>query len=519
MAVWIRPERVSRAISALSLWRKNAKSQAAMHLWPLLALVGAGARRGHAVAFTEAKDFEFWDTYFRYPSESRDRTGPPFAPHYYVEPLLERDKPSDYPHRGPWSIRKRTFANSWHAADFNEADSTWSLNDNYADSFVRHVLSRDNQIHRVPLVDLAVWLFREQEFQDAATSESLEERFLASFPFAQPDFEKLFVFVPEAPEAIFSSDHADEITLRNVIAAALLPEVETLSTAPSPGKPEPVEPLPDDDVVLAQVQSLIAFGTSGILLKGCPGTSKTWYAKKLAATLTRNPDHMFQVQFHPAFGYEDFMEGYIPDEGTKSGFRLANKVFLLACETASKTAEPVVLVIDEVNRGDPARIFGELLTYIEHDYRNVPFRKPYSGEPASVPVNLFLIGTMNDFDRSITQLDLALIRRLDHIQLKPSSEQAEAFLEKGSFFPGQIERIIAWFEALQQILPASSGGIGHTYFKNVQRPEQLELMWEYRMLPYCEAILELEPEKLTNAKRSFTAMYRSVLGQRDMGDE
>jgi 5-methylcytosine-specific restriction enzyme B len=521
MSAWIRPERVSRAINALSQWRKTAKSQAAMHLWPLLALIGAGAKKGHSIAFTEAKDFEFWDRYARYPGESRERGGTSFAQNYYIEPLLEEDKPGDYPHRSPWSIRKRTFANSWHAASFDEANSTWLIQDDYADIFVRRVIARDNHVHRIPVVDLAVWLFREEEFADGASSETLEEHFRNAFPFAQDDYEKLFVFVSEDAQVIFTADRPSQNALREAISATLLPPLQTLSSKSNVQnqEPEPVAPLQSDDVVLMQVKSLIAFGTSGILLKGCPGTSKSWYANKLAATLTTDPKNIFKVQFHPAFGYEDFMEGYLPDEEKKSGFRLANKVFLTACEAASQTTEPVVLIIDEVNRGDPARIFGELLTYIEHDYRNVSFRKPYSGDPAFVPANLFVIGTMNEFDRSITQLDLALVRRLDHIQLKPSSEQVEAFLEDGEFSSQQIERIVEWFEGLQRILPSASGGVGHTYFKNVKRPEQLELMWDYRMLPYCEAVLELEPEKLNNAKRSFSSMYRAVLGQRDMGDE
>jgi 5-methylcytosine-specific restriction protein B len=520
MAVWIRPERVVNAISALSSWRKTAKSQAAMHLWPLLALVAAGARKGESVNFTEAKDVEFWDKYARYPGEAREKSiQSEFTPHYYIEPLVQADKASDYPHRSPSTIRKRTFANSWHAAAFDDSTSMWQLGNDYADIFVREVLRRGTSVHRVPVVDLAIWLFREQEFPDGSTSETLEQRFLENFPFGQAEYEKLFAFVTEDPTSIYTDQPPQTNLLKDLIAGALLPSVTTIRKPANEAVLNLSEPLEEDDVVLAQVRKLIAFGTSGILLKGCPGTSKTWYAKKIAAELTASPEHVYQVQFHPAFGYEDFVEGYLPDEGTKSGFRLANKVFLLACAAAAKVDTPVVLIIDEVNRGDPARIFGELLTYIEHDYRNVQFRKPYSGESASVPSNLFLLGTMNEFDRSITQLDLALIRRLDHVLLEPSSEQARAFLEKGAFSSEQIGRIILWFEALQQILPASSGGIGHTYFKNVSRPDDLQLMWEYRMLPYCEAILELEPEKLTNAKRSFSAMYRTIRGQQDVGDE
>jgi hypothetical protein len=144
-----------------------------MHLWPLLALVGAGAKKGESVNFTEAKDVEFWDKYARYPGEAREKSiQSEFTPHYYIEPLVQADKASDYPHRSPSTIRKRTFANSWHAAAFDDSTSMWQLGNDYADIFVREVLRRGTSVHRVPVVDLAIWLFREQEFPDGSTSET-----------------------------------------------------------------------------------------------------------------------------------------------------------------------------------------------------------------------------------------------------------------------------------------------------------------------------------------------------------
>ena len=90
-----------------------------MHLWPLVALAGAGAGHKAATAFTEPNEFEFWDRYFRFPGETRERSNAGnFSQHYYIDALLQKDKPADYPHRGPWTIRTRTFLNSWRAADF-----------------------------------------------------------------------------------------------------------------------------------------------------------------------------------------------------------------------------------------------------------------------------------------------------------------------------------------------------------------------------------------------------------------
>jgi len=125
---------------------------------------------------------------------------------------------------------------------------------------------------------------------------------------------------------------------------------------------------------------------------------------------------------------------------------------------------------------------------------------------------------MNPFDKSITQLDVALMRRFDHIQLRPSSETVASFLQAATMFtPEQVGIVTSWFDNLQNpsLLPF---GIGHTYFKDVRTPEQLAVIWRHRMLPYCESVLELEPQKLENIKRMFKAMYARLLGQDQVGE-
>jgi 5-methylcytosine-specific restriction protein B len=520
MPNWIRPARVTSSIRALSQWRSDAKSQAAMHLWPLLALLEAKGSKQAAENFTEANEFKFWDSYGRYPDEGRERNLPSgFAQAYYIDPLLQAEKPSDYPHRGPWTIRTRTFLNSWKAAEFDASSSTWKLRENYADILVNKVLAKDGVVHRIPVVDLAIWLFRYSEFPDSSDAKSLERHFLTVFPFDNYSYDKLFEFTDEEAGQIFQDSRPKGADYRIAISQALIhPDAPVEQPAPlAPSDPKQRSLLKDDDPILQEIRNLLALGTSGIILRGCPGTSKTWYANQIAHELAAQSAHIFQVQFHPSYGYEDFVEGYVPDESTKSGFRIVDKVFLEACKLAGTVKTPVVVIIDEINRGDPARVLGELLTYIEFGYRNVPFRKAYTGKEAVVPPNLLLIGTMNQFDRSITQLDLALVRRLDHVDLKPSGETLMGLLENTQFTSEQIDRLVSWFEELQKILPASSGGIGHTYFKDLKRPDQLTLIWQYRMIPYCESLLELEPQRLENVKRSFEAMYRAIVGQAPNG--
>jgi MoxR-like ATPase len=334
---------------------------------------------------------------------------------------------------------------------------------------------------------------------------------LKTFKFGNSEYKKLFLFVQESSDRLFTSQKPTAVDYKEAIEAALVEDDVALPAPPllyAEG-PDQTPSLDDDDAILRQVRDLLALGSSGVIFRGCPGTSKTWYAKQIARKLATLEEHIFQIQFHSSFGYEDFVEGYRPDDDSKSGFKVVDKIFLEACEVARQTKTPVVFIIDEINRGDPARVFGELLTYIEFGYRGDTFRRAYTGKPTSIPANLVILGTMNLADKSITQLDLALHRRFDHIDLQPSAEAVEMFLQRSSeFSPEQVDHVSKWFVTLQRLVQ-----IGHTYFKDVVHPEQIRTIWHYRMLPYCEAVLELDPPKLENVRRSFDAMYKALVGQ------
>lgn len=518
---YLKPDRIAAAIRELADWRLRAKSQPAMHLWPLIALIHGKVDKKSLKQFTEPNEFDFWDEFFRLPGEIRDRrdlVNGQFAQDYYVEPLVLSLKPADYPHRSPWTIRVRTFLASWGAAEADATREHWKLKPNYSEIFVEKVLRRGDDIHRVPVVDLAVWLFRDQEFPAGAISKDLERRFRKDFPFEDVDYDRIFEFTEEDSRNLFTETKPTDDELQEAIEGVLLREDKTPVEPPPLLSPEQKSLIEDDDPVYVQVKDLLDLGTSGIIFRGCPGTSKTWYAKQIAHKLVADPAHVFQSQFHPSYGYEDFVEGYTPDEKAKSGFKVIDKIFLDACRLASGLNTYVVFIIDEINRGDPARVFGELLTYIEHGYRGDKFRKSYTGSEATVPKNIIVFGTMNQYDRSITQFDLALTRRFDHVDLKPSAEKVEEFLEQegGTFTSEQITRISKWFGILQNLLQ-TAGGIGHTYFKDVKRPDQLRTVWQYRMLPYCESVLELDKGKLENVKASFEGMYRAVTGHGEAG--
>ena len=160
-----------------------------------------------------------------------------------------------------------------------------------------------------------------------------------------------------------------------------------------------------------------------IVLQGPPGTGKTWLARRLAYALVgaRDPARVTAVQFQPSYAYEDFVLGYRPSSDGR--LQLVEGLFLRLVALARHTPGPVVLVIEEINRGDPAQVFGELLTLLEAGQRGGEgLRLAYAAAgdaPVSLPDNLYVIGTMNLADRSLALVDLALRRRFGFVDLQP----------------------------------------------------------------------------------------------------
>ena len=174
------------------------------------------------------------------------------------------------------------------------------------------------------------------------------------------------------------------------------------------------------DVLLNRLET-----KKNLVLQGPPGTGKTWLAKRLAYALTgrRDRERICNVQFHPTLSYEDFVIGWRP---SASGLELTKGTFLRVIESASADPEtPFVVVIEEINRGNPAQIFGELITLLEADKRSADegLELSYAAEGEAtrvhVPENLYVIGTMNIADRSLALVDLALRRRFAFATLKP----------------------------------------------------------------------------------------------------
>lgn len=222
-----------------------------------------------------------------------------------------------------------------------------------------------------------------------------------------------------------------------------------------------------------------------LILQGPPGTGKTWLAKRLAFALIGERDErkIRAVQFHPNLSYEDFVRGWRPVGDGK--LALADGVFMEAIRAASANpSAKYVVVIEEVNRGNPAQIFGELLTLLEADKRSprdaVELCYPdENGERrVHVPENLHVIGTMNIADRSLALVDLALRRRFAFVTLAPSLGEvwSDWVVRKGGLDPTLVEDIRRRITELNDRIAGDSRlgsqfRIGHSYVTPTHRLE------------------------------------------------
>lgn len=204
-----------------------------------------------------------------------------------------------------------------------------------------------------------------------------------------------------------------------------------------------------------------------IILQGAPGVGKTFAAKRLAYSImgAKNDDHIQFVQFHQNYSYEDFVEGYRP---AASGFVRTDGIFKRFCiDAADAPDEKFFFIIDEINRGNLSKIFGELLMLIEKDYRGQAATLPYSGRSFTVPKNLYIIGMMNTADRSLAMIDYALRRRFSFIDMEPGFDTdgfKEYMSSKGS---STMKALVEEVKQLNVDIKEKLGKgfcIGHSYF-------------------------------------------------------
>ena len=235
--------------------------------------------------------------------------------------------------------------------------------------------------------------------------------------------------------------------------------------------------------------------TRNIILYGPPGTGKTFWVREFGRQFG---DRQVFVTFHQSFSYEDFVEGWRPVTGEGDGMRykILPGIFRVICDRAEKDPEhEYLLVIDEINRANIAKVFGELITLIEDDKRlgeknALETSLAYSGDKFGVPRNLFLMGTMNTADRSIALLDIALRRRFTFIEVAPNPDLLPAVdgISLSNVLRHLNERITAVLDRDHQI--------GHSYFMDVASLADLRFVWEHRITPLLQEYFYNDGERL-----------------------
>lgn len=283
-------------------------------------------------------------------------------------------------------------------------------------------------------------------------------------------------------------------------------------------RPDDAARLPDDDPLLREVRDLIPY-FGGIIFTGPPGTSKTYAAHQIATKLTEGDKSRVRfVQFHPSYQYEDFAQGFVPKE-SGDGFVLRPKHFLELCvEADRRRREQFVLVIDELSRGDPGRVFGEALTYVERSKRDLPFTLA-SGTQTQVPPNLLILATMNPLDRGVDEVDAAFERRFAKIRMDPDRDLLNDRLTENGVPEYLRKRIIGFFDRANGLARTTpQGAIGHTYFFDVTDTASLQSLWDHQLSFLIEKAYRLDPETRAELEAGFEQLFEPEPAQTSEAD-
>lgn len=244
-----------------------------------------------------------------------------------------------------------------------------------------------------------------------------------------------------------------------------------------------------------------------IILQGAPGVGKTFAAKRLAYSMmgVKDAERVMMVQFHQSYSYEDFIEGFRPNA---QGFDLEKGTFYSFCKKAQDDSDnDYFFIIDEINRGNLSKIFGELFMLIENDKRGPrnTLQLLYSHELFYVPSNVYLIGMMNTADRSLAMLDYALRRRFAFFELRPAFDTESFAAYQEGFASEKFDRLVACVVKLNEAIASDESlgdgfCIGHSYFCRMSpddvTDEKLSEIVDYELVPMLREYWFDEPSKV-----------------------
>lgn len=329
-------------------------------------------------------------------------------------------------------------------------------------------------------------------------------------------YEAVCALVSEVGEGL----KAHGVTVRDLIDAQsflwlkaneLESRVEPVSEPPDAGLAADLARSTFWDLGRAERLVKLARGSKQLLFYGPPGTGKTFVALLLARLLAGEQEegHVRLAQFHPSYAYEDFVEGIRPKlRGQDTlGYEVRKGVLRRLIDQAREyPEEQFFLIIDEINRANPPRVFGELLFGLEYRGPEHPIDLPYSEEAIHIPENFWIIGTMNTADRSIALVDAALRRRFTHVKFAPDPAVLRRWLqanELGHLAEEAASRLEALNADLEELLD-SDRLIGHSYLMREDLADVgFETVWDEHLEPVLREHLFSRPDELERLRETF----------------
>ena len=482
-----------QALLSIREWRTRNDSQSTMHLIHLLAVKWKGAKPEVPIEYTEqAVDFEFCDRFMRINSSENP----------YYDPLGESYRISTHPHSNVATARKKTFTDKWKAGEFETKHDKeyFTLKNNYEQILISN-MAKGGSYKKLDPLALAFFLYRDTEFPLDYDISQLTDKLKVDFNFNDAEWAAIFErhSLTKLHEGATWEAGANELQHKLLIQALVsnIDEFDFLTTLGIINRHAFIPVIKP-----AEICSLIQNqGYRQIILQGPPGTGKTHLAMEvtkclLQARFSPTPASLSNdittceaswsiIQFHPTYDYDTFIQRQLPvkDPSGSISFAPEDMAFLNACTIARAQAPEIfVLIIDEINRADLGKVFGELLYAIE--YRESQLSLQYDSRKSfSVPKNLLVIGTMNTADSSVAHIDYAIRRRFIFIDIEPDPSVLNTVIEN-QFTKNAALELFRSTNVLFESNPRFQ--VGQTFFIH-QSVEALAFAFVYQVLPLLKA--------------------------------